>query len=233
PTYAFQRQRYWLDAPVVSGDVESVGLESAGHPLLGAAVELAGSDELVLTSRLSVGSQPWLADHAVSGSVIFPGTGFLELAVQAGDRVGCEQVEELTLEAPLVLTGEDAVDLRVTVGEPDDGGRRVLTVHSRSGRAGFGEPWTRHASGSVVPEAVRPPAELTAWPPPGAEPLEVSDLYERFADNGFAYGPAFQGLTAAWLRGDEVFAEVRLPQEQQQNATGYGIHPALLDAALH
>ncbi|QKV91024.1 SDR family NAD(P)-dependent oxidoreductase [Streptomyces sp. NA02950] len=233
PTYAFQRQRYWLDAPATAGDIASAGLGAAGHPLLGAAVELAESDGLVLTGRLSLAAQPWLADHAVAGTVLFPGTAFLELAVQAGDQVGCDQVEELTLQAPLVLPARGALTLRVTVGAPDDGGRRPLHVHSRPDGAGFGEPWTPHASGTLATGEPVTPEELTAWPPPDATALDVDDMYERFAASGFGYGPAFQGLRAAWLRRDEVFAEVRLGQEQRQSAAGYGIHPALLDASLH
>ncbi|MFD0444350.1 polyketide synthase dehydratase domain-containing protein [Streptomyces indonesiensis] len=79
----------------------------------------------------------------------------------------------------------------------------------------------------------RPSFDLTAWPPQGAEPAEVEGLYEHLAQGGFAYGPMFQGLTAAWLRGDEVFAEVRLPEDRKADAGAFGLHPALLDAALH
>ncbi|TXS58201.1 SDR family NAD(P)-dependent oxidoreductase [Streptomyces sp. t39] len=233
PTYPFQRHRYWLEGGATAGDPGSAGQAATEHPLLSAAVELPDAESLVLTGRLALGGQPWLADHAVNGTVILPGTAFLELAVQAGDQVGCEQVEELTLEAPLVLSAGEALALRVTVEEADEAGRRALTVHSRPDGAEFGEPWTRHASGMLALDAVTPAALDAAWPPAGAEPLDVDDLYERFAANGFAYGPAFQGLTAAWLRGDEVFAEVRLPQEQHASATSYGLHPALLDAALH
>ncbi|AQA15545.1 type I polyketide synthase [Streptomyces malaysiensis] len=242
PTYAFQRQRHWLDGPDRAGDVTSAGLGAAGHPLLGAAVELADTDGLVLTGRLSLATQPWLADHAVSGTVLFPGTAFLELAVQAGDQVGCDHVEELTLQAPLILPARGALTLRVTVGEPDESGRRPLNVHSRPEGAGFGEPWTPLATGTLATAgsatagstaASATPAELTAWPPADATELDVSDMYERYAAGGFGYGPAFRGLRAAWLRGDEVFAEVRLAQEQRPAAAGYGIHPALLDASLH
>ncbi|CDR03855.1 modular polyketide synthase [Streptomyces iranensis] len=234
PTYAFQRQRYWLDAPAGVGDVASAGLGAAGHPLLGAAVELADSGGLVLTGRLSTRGQPWLADHAVSGVVLFPGTAFLELAVQAGDRVGCDRVDELTLQAPLILPERGAVTLQLVVDPPEEDGRRALNVYSRPEDTGGELPWTRHATGVLADGAAEGSYDLGgAWPPPGAEPIEVGDLYERFAAGGFGYGPSFQGLRAAWLRGDEVFAEVRLAQEQQSAATAYGLHPALLDAALH
>ncbi|WP_143670358.1 type I polyketide synthase, partial [Streptomyces antimycoticus] len=234
PTYAFQRQRYWLDAPATVGDVASAGLGAAGHPLLGAAVELAGTDGLVLTGRLSTRGQPWLADHAVLDAVLFPGTAFLELAIQAGDQVGCDRVEELTLQAPLILPERGAVTLQLVVDAPDEDGHRTLNVYSRPEDAQRELPWTRHATGVLAVGAAEGSYGLGgAWPPPGAEPIEVEDLYERFAAGGFGYGPSFQGLRAAWLRGEEVFAEVRLPQEQQSAATAYGLHPALLDAALH
>ncbi|NEC22289.1 polyketide synthase dehydratase domain-containing protein, partial [Streptomyces parvus] len=93
-------------------------------------------------------------------------------------------------------------------------------------------PWTRHASGVLVPTGAPEPAGLTEWPPPGAEPLDVEELYDGFAESGFRYGPAFRGLRAAWRRGDEVFSEVRLGPETGQSTERFGLHPAALDAAL-
>ncbi|MER7708863.1 type I polyketide synthase, partial [Kitasatospora sp. NPDC097605] len=232
PTYAFQRQRYWLESPAVTGDVASAGLGAADHPLLGAAVHLADADRLLLTGRLSLETSPWLADHALTGSVLLPGTAFLELAVQAADRVGCAQVEELTLQAPLLLPASGGVAVQVTVSEPDSAGRRTVGVYSRAENAAE-DAWVAHASGTVVPAAGAASFDLAAWPPAGAAPLAVQDLYERYAANGFGYGPAFRGLRAAWRLGDDVFAEVRLPEDHQEGARAYGVHPALLDAALH
>ena len=71
------------------------------------------------------------------------------------------------------------------------------------------------------------------WPPAGAVPLTVEGLYEGLASAGYGYGPVFQGLRAAWRRGNEIFAEVTLPAEAVADAGAFGIHPALLDAALH
>ncbi|GAA2353686.1 hypothetical protein GCM10010376_90790 [Streptomyces violaceusniger] len=234
PTYAFQHRRFWLTSPAgFVGDVESAGLDRADHPLLGAAVPLADSDGFLFTGRLSLESHPWLADHAVMGTVLLPGTAFVELAIRAGDQVGCDRLDELTIEAPLVLPERGAVQLQIVVGAPEQAGHRTLELYSRAQDAPAEMPWLRHASGVLVAGGPRPSFDLTAWPPRGAEPAEVEGLYEHLAQGGFAYGPMFQGLTAAWLRGDEVFAEVRLPEDRKADAGAFGLHPALLDAALH
>ncbi|QNP70787.1 SDR family NAD(P)-dependent oxidoreductase [Streptomyces roseirectus] len=230
PTYAFQRERYWLDAPATASDVASAGLGAADHPLLGAAVELPDSDGLVFTGRLSLGAQPWLADHAVMGSTLLPGTAFVELAIRAGDQVDCGHLEELTLEAPLVLPERGGRQLRLTVGEADGSGRRTLGIHSRSEDGGA---WVRHASGVLAPEVPDAPADFGGvWPPAGAVAIELGELYERLAATGYHYGPSFQGLRAAWRHGDEVFADVALSGERRSDAARFGVHPALLDAAV-
>ncbi|GFN01286.1 hypothetical protein Sfulv_60960 [Streptomyces fulvorobeus] len=234
PTYAFQRQWFWPAGPLGgTGDVRAAGLESAGHPLLGATVELAGTEGALVTGRLSVQAQPWLADHVVMGRVLLPGTALLELAIRAGDEVGCDRVEELTLAAPLVLPDHGAVQVQVAVGAPDESGRRSVEIHSRL--EGADSPWTQHASGvlAVGDQASADDFDTAVWPPAGAEALDVGGCYERFAELGFAYGPVFQGLRAAWRRGGEVFAEVGLPESAQGDAAAFGLHPALLDSALH
>ncbi|WP_367139290.1 MULTISPECIES: type I polyketide synthase [Streptomyces] len=233
PTYAFQYERYWLDAaPAAPGDVRAAGLGSADHPLLGAAVSLAGGDERLLTGRLSLRTHPWLSDHAVLGSVLLPGTAFVELAVRAADEAGCELLEDLTLEAPLVVPERGGVAVQVWVGADDGSGRRPLTVHSRP-EDDTDLPWVRHATGFVTEDAGALAAgeALTAWPPAGAEAVGLDGFYDRLAGLGLAYGPAFRGLRSAWRAGEDVFAEVALPEGTDTGS--FLLHPALLDAALH
>ncbi|WP_301549383.1 type I polyketide synthase, partial [Planomonospora parontospora] len=231
PTYAFQRKRYWLKAGNTAGDVSSAGLETVQHPLLGAALASPESGGVVLTGHLSADVQRWVADHDVLGSVLLPGTGFVELAIRAGDQVGCGTVEELTLEAPLVLPERGAVAIQVVVGADDSSGTRSVAVYSRPES---GDPsWTRHASGTLAADGPPPSFDLTQWPPAGAVPVDVDGAYEHLLARGYGYGPAFQGLKAAWRRGDEVFAEVALPEQEREEAGRFGLHPALLDSAMH
>ncbi|MFD7318739.1 SDR family NAD(P)-dependent oxidoreductase [Streptomyces sp. NPDC059883] len=232
PTYPFQHQHYWLPSTQhTTTDLTTTGLTPAGHPLLSAAAELPDSGGFLLSGRLSLRTHPWLADHAVMGSVLFPGTAFVELAIRAGDLTGCAGVEELTLQAPLVLPEDGGVDLRLTVGAADGDGRRSLTVHSR----GEDDSWLRHATATLTarePERRAVP-DWSVWPPAGAEPVDIDGFYEHSAEAGFDYGPVFRGLRAVWRDGDDVLAEVALPEEQRGEAERFGIHPALLDAGLH
>jgi acyl transferase domain-containing protein/NADPH:quinone reductase-like Zn-dependent oxidoreductase/acyl-coenzyme A synthetase/AMP-(fatty) acid ligase/acyl carrier protein len=232
PTYAFQRRRYWLQSKGGAGDVSSAGLGSPDHPLLGATISLAGEPgQRLFTGRLSLQSHPWLADHAVFDTAILPGTAFVEMALQAGAELGAETIEELVQVAPLTIPEEGAVQIQLQAGEADGEGRRTLIVHSRLEADPEGE-WARNASGALAPAPAEVPAAETS-PPPDAEPIEVEFLYDRLAEHGFHYGPAFQGLKSAWRRGEELFAEIELDEEQGAAARRFGIHPALLDAALH
>ncbi|MGW1564797.1 SDR family NAD(P)-dependent oxidoreductase, partial [Streptomyces sp. NPDC002144] len=233
PTYPFQHQRYWQPNTARAQDATSIGLGTVDHPLIGGVVTRADSEEQLLTGRLSLGSQPWLADHVVLGRVLLPGTAFVELALRSGSEALAGVLEELTLEAPLVLPEQGGVQFQVIVGAPDEEGRRELTLHSRPESDDPGQPWVRHGAGLLAAEDARPGPDLTLWPPHAAEPVDLTGRYQELSTQGFDYGPVFQGLRAAWRRGDEVFAELCLPDGHSEEAAAFGLHPALLDSALH
>ncbi|MDT0610827.1 type I polyketide synthase [Streptomyces sp. DSM 40712] len=234
PTYAFQRERFWLQASASGGDPTSLGLDPVDHPLLGAATVLADSQELVVTGRLSLATHPWLADHAVGGAVLLPGTAFVELAAGAGARVGAGRLRDLALHAPMVVPPEGAVRLQVVVGPPDGTGARPLSFHSRPEGAGDHQPWTQHATGALVYGTGVAAFDLAQWPPAGAEPIDLGGMYEELAARGSQYGPLFRGLRAAWrTAAGEVLAEVSLPENSRATAEDFGLHPAVFDAALH
>ncbi|TJZ58775.1 SDR family NAD(P)-dependent oxidoreductase [Streptomyces piniterrae] len=232
PAYPFQHRRYWLAPPALTGD----GADALDHPLLSGIVELPGQGGVVLTGRISPDRDPWLADHAVSGAVLFPGTGFLELALRAARQVGWRQVADLVVQTPLVLPAA-GTDIQVWV-EPPGEPERALVVR---GRSDGDSDWVEYATGRLVAE---PPASspqgnprtdaewaIGQWPPQGAEEMPVEELYDTLAARGYGYGPVFRGLRALWRSGDELYAEVVLPEPAHDGR--YGCHPALLDAALH
>ncbi|MEW1780515.1 SDR family NAD(P)-dependent oxidoreductase, partial [Streptomyces sp. NPDC086777] len=231
PTYAFQRERYWAETGPGTADLGSLGLAEAAHPLLGAVVELPDGAGVLATGRLTADGPGRLADHAKSGVVLVPGTGLVELALHAGDRAGTGTLEELVLQEPMVLPERGGAEVRVQVGPAENGtGRRPVSIHSRPGGDA---DWVRHATGHLTPGPGPAGTPLAEWPPQGAQPVAVDGFYERQAAAGHDFGPAFQGLRKVWRRGEETYAEVALPEAAVTGADAYGLHPALLDAALH
>ncbi|WP_305144081.1 type I polyketide synthase, partial [Streptomyces sp. EN23] len=199
----------------------------AGHPLLAAVLDHVDGDGVTLTGRLSLATHPWLADHAVHGAVLVPGTALVEMVLRAGQETGTPTIDELTLQAPIIVPPDGGVRLRVTVGPRDGDGLRTVTVH---GQASDG-PWIEHAGGTLTEQQpVSAPAD-SHWPPAGAGEMDADTAYARLAQAGVDYGPLFQGLRRAWQRGGEVFAEVTLPENT--STEGFALHPALFDAALH
>ena len=207
PTYPFEHERFWL-RPAEAAAAPLAGADAAGHPLLHAQVQLAGKDEWLFTGRLSPRTHPWLADHVVCGAVLMPGTGFVELALAAGARLGVPRLAELTLAEPLMLPADGAADLQLTVGEPDADGHRSVTIHARTADA-----WVPHAHGLLTPAApAAAPDWSQAWPPAAGDPVDGQQVYLALGSLGFGYGPAFQGVRAAWSRGEEVFVDLALRQ---------------------
>ncbi|MFI7291540.1 type I polyketide synthase [Streptomyces anulatus] len=216
PSYAFQHTRYWTSQTSSTTALAAAGLATAGHPLLGAVVPLAGDGGLVWTGTIGLATHPWLADHVLHGRIVLPGTALVDLALHAGAGAGLPGLADLTLREPLVLPEHGAVQLQMTVTD------QTVEIHSRPD-GDSGAHWTTHAVGALEP--VRPPEDIPGtgdpWHPTGSA---TPPGYDALAAAGLSYGPAFRGLRAAWRDGDTVHAEVELPE---------GPQALLYDAALH
>ncbi|MFJ4659051.1 SDR family NAD(P)-dependent oxidoreductase, partial [Nocardia sp. NPDC088792] len=212
PAYAFQHRHYWPKPPTV-----------VGRGLVSTVVPVPGSDTTIFSSRVSLQSAPWLADHAVNGVVVFPGTGFVELAFRAADVADGGALAELVVHTPLVISqsGETQLQTVLTGGS--------IEIYAR---VNDDDLWTRHVTATTRRRGAEPAGLGAIWPPTDSVPLDIADFYIDRTALGFSYGPAFQGLTAAWRHDGHIYAEIELPENERLVAGEFGIHPALLDAAL-
>ncbi|MEY7974551.1 SDR family NAD(P)-dependent oxidoreductase, partial [Saccharomonospora xinjiangensis] len=243
PTYAFQRERFWLDAGRTRSDASGLGLTTADHPVLGARVDLPSDGGVVLTGLLSASVLPWSAEHRVGENLVLPGTSMVDWVLHAAADLGPMVIDELTLHAPVILPRTGALSIRVQLhatrddAEKDSGeSRRAVTVHTRPSDESTAA-WTVHATGWLTTEPTAPrerdAPDLAVWPPADGTVLPVDELYDSFAAAGLSYGPSFRGLRRAWRGPGTVFGEIELPAPVRAEAASHALHPLLMDAALH
>jgi|GEM_PF-170348 len=231
PTYAFQRERYWLEPQ--HKNAVAAGLTDTHHRLLGGRIEVASNNSTMFTTRIASDDPEWLTEHQMLGAVLMPGTGFIEAMRAAGKALdkGVLALSDLIILAPLVLPADVPVCIQVTLDASSDGAHPVR-VYSAPQSDGEDGAWQLHAEAKLVPAEATNGASV-ALPPPDADIVDVSAFYDGLADLGYGYGPSFRGLTAAWQREGEVWAQALLAESAAASATDYGLHPGLLDSALH
>jgi acyl transferase domain-containing protein/acyl carrier protein/protein-L-isoaspartate O-methyltransferase len=215
PTYPFQRERHWAEIAETHGAVTTQTL----HPLLGHRVESA-LPETQFQSSIDIQRLPYLADHRVYGQIIFPGAGYVEMALRAAEEfqgVGPQELQDIALLEPLIL--------------PETGPRTLQLIARRTDEAiGFelfsreGDVWRKHVTGTIAtnPEPEAPQVSLADLKTRCKEEIPTSDFYSELRRYGLEYGPEFQGLTRLW-RGDREALGFLRPVESQT---------VLLDAAL-
>jgi phthiocerol/phenolphthiocerol synthesis type-I polyketide synthase C len=231
PLYPWQQTRHWRGAVVLPDVFFPITRE---QELLGHRVPAADG---LWENVLDTNQMPYLKDHVVQGSVLFPAAGYIELAFAAGQRTlgkGTIDIEDFEIQRPLVIPphGDPLIQIYVN---PKDG---EVEISSRSDRDSA--DWTRHARGRVSrsesqsTREVTNLAELSARMPQAVSALEH---YTGASKRGLDYGPAFQGvsnvlLTASRARQREALAEISLPFLQETGLEGYFSHPALLDSCI-
>jgi polyketide synthase 12 len=233
PSYAFQRERYWLE-PMPKREV-GAGLIDTRHQLLGGGVKIAGTEMTVFTTVVASDEPVWLQEHRVMDAVLMPGTAFFEAMRAAGKAIagGPWDVSEVIILAPMVLPHDVPVRMQVTVGAGSEDSRPVRVYSSPESEGEDGTwPWQLHAEGKLVTAQVKDEAPVNV-PPRNAERIDVTALYKGLAELGYGYGPTFQGIREAWRVNDVVWAKAALAESVASSSIRYGLHPALLDSAMH
>ncbi|MFD7498825.1 SDR family NAD(P)-dependent oxidoreductase [Streptomyces sp. NPDC059832] len=239
PTYPFEGRRFWLPTQMettavsvsaaVRPSASRTRIAAGGHPFLTSMVETVDGT-MVMSGGLSIRSHPWLMDHRVEDTPLLPGTAFAELLLSAGREVDCPALDEMVLRDPLLLPVDGTqVDVQVTVRRADAQGKRAVAVYSRSSADA---EWRHHTEGLVSPET-RPPAPAGPTTEPGAGRLEADALYSQLREMGYGYGDAFQGVRGGEHGDGWARSRVVLPDSARINHSGFALHPALSDAALH
>jgi acyl transferase domain-containing protein len=231
PGYAFDYRRCWIDMAPATAALPVPPADA--HPLLGAKIDLAADDVRVWTSTIDLERLPFLGDHRVQGAAIVPATAYVELAFAAAEAVlGARPVRlsDIVNERPLILNDGDRYVVQTRLARAEDDTWR-LEVHSR--RAS-GDTWVRHVSGRVgVAPAATAVIDLDAVRTRCTLHVDGGDFYERLAQKGNQWGPAFRAMAEAWTGDGEAIARVHAPDAITGALASYRFHPAFSDGAGH
>ncbi|SNR59763.1 type I polyketide synthase [Actinomadura mexicana] len=234
PGYPFQRRRYWLAPSTTPGRGASALAQDAGHPMLGDAIDLAGSTERRFTRTLTV-REPWyVGQYRLHGTPALPSAAVAEWALaasRAAAREGHEArtVEDLVLDE--VITFPEASPVTVQTSAETQGAAPRITGFSR--RPGGTEPqWTRRFTASLTKsDALVPgPAGLDRLRTAPAE-HDPGSLFARLSRSGVDYGPAFRRITRWWRTGDESLVLVE-NDVAAADADRYLQHPVVLETCF-
>jgi acyl transferase domain-containing protein/NADPH:quinone reductase-like Zn-dependent oxidoreductase/acyl carrier protein len=229
PAYAWDRSRWWNEAP----DWRESRLGSGGHGMLDMRLPRATP---TWTARLDNRHMVFLKDHKVENHVIFPAAGFVDLVIEAGTQLFEGRpfvVEEFEIRKPLILP-EPANGIHIEVSyEPND---RTFAIQSRFDQ---GTSWSLHVVGSIRAERTESGFAGSSFEseiqPIGSKlkPVDIDAFYRYMSDLGLGYGEQFRSVRELSAADGESSGRVALSESIAPRAGQYPLHPVLLDGALH
>ena len=241
PTYPFQRQRYWVEAPKENGNV-TLALtnnvaSSSQHSLLGQQLSLPGTKQIRFQSQISKNFPVWLKEHRVFETKIVPITAYIEMVLAAG--VAVTKSENLTLEnvlilQPLILLENGFEKLIQLVLTPK--GILSYSFEIFSLEEDKDQPnWILHASGKLLVRNKHSPVEkcdLATLQSKCQQEISVDLLYQRNREQNINYGSSFPAIKQVWRHETIALGKISLPEQLRAQVEDYHLHPVLLNACL-
>ncbi|HET6546723.1 MAG TPA: SDR family NAD(P)-dependent oxidoreductase [Rhodanobacteraceae bacterium] len=226
PLYRWQRERHWFEPAAAGVGADSIPVANDPHPLLRRRVETAHP---TWEARLDEPHLDYLDDHLIDGTAVFPGAGYVEMALAAARRLepdGEIALRDVEFLRPLVLADRKGLRIQIAI-DPDDA---RFDIHAGAATEAAG--WARYArgrisrgAGSRAPacdaEAIRTRLDAACGP---------DDFYAGLHQRGLHYGERFRGIRALHVGARDALAVIG--PVATLRAETHGVHPALLDACF-
>ncbi|AOX04379.1 hypothetical protein BJP34_17855 [Moorena producens PAL-8-15-08-1] len=232
PTYPFQRERYWVETNNNFWPQQQFSQGKNLHPLLGQKLNCAGEQQ-IFASQIGENSPNYLKDHRVFNQALFPTTGYLEIAIAAGNhQLKTPQIviEDLTITRGWILPTGELTNAQ-TILIPTDNQSYKFQIFSQLEQ----QEWILHTTGKIRKESTPPiqtKIDLEKYKSECNQTIEVKQHYQKCQQIGIDFGKSFQGIQQLWSGSNQALGYIKLPEELITQTNDYNFHPALLDAAL-
>ncbi|PNY28233.1 Hybrid Polyketide synthase-nonribosomal peptide synthetase [Tolypocladium capitatum] len=252
PTYTWEHRRYWSETRCIKEHRQ----RRFRHATLGHRVAGSTAGHPRFRNYLRLSELPWLNDHVVENKVVFPGAGYISMAIEAAIRT--DEVENVKM----IHVKDIVVKNALLIPSTDEGVEILLELKPATLSAkSHSDTWyefnvfsydenadcTSHCHGLVsVEKGDAAPLEYIADYPDGTSfnvlrkktfrSMPVSTFYKNMAALGLAYGEKFRLLKGSIESGegfavsDLVFDPTALPNDAGDETV---LHPTLLDSFFH
>lgn len=240
PTYLFEEKRCWLDIPVNKKNNQSTLIHTGktyNHPLIDwLAIESVTQD--IYITDFSVKKHWVLKEHNIIGKYLVPGTAYLEMARECGSRYfNGKDVEfkNVIFLNSLVVDEEDTKQIQTVIKKEED--HIEFIIVGKTDPAGTTDiKWTVYCEGKLysVSDPVDSMVNFSTLRLKCPEKVEQSADNDQEIAKDFMFGPRWTSVTQAiYVGNEEVFAELKLPEEFIGDLDEYYLHPSMLDMAVN
>ena len=217
PTYPWQKKSHWIE----SEESRQYRLSSQHHVMLSRRLKIP---EPAWQVEINSHYFPWLNDHKIDETVIFPAAAYIEAGLEiysAHYGGGSCILEDLEFKQALAISEENEPLLQISL-QPET---RLFSVHSQQDRENF--EWACNAIGKCAPNNSKA-SKLNFSELQKGLFLDEDSIYRQFAIQGLEYGPMFRNIKKLWRGRGEALAEIH----SSDFGKDYILNPTLLDAAF-